>query len=196
MLETLNAWDKEAIIFINSLHVDWLDPVIYYVTMTEFWIPLYLFMLFLIFRDHRKQGWIVVAGLVLCVLLTDRITAGLMKPYFERLRPTHNPELDGVLHLVKGYRGGLYGFASSHAANTFGVALFLFMLMRDKYRWIWLMFVWAAIMCYTRMYLGVHYPGDILTGTLVGLLSGFAAFRFYEWLKRRYGTQPESQFTS
>ncbi len=187
MLETLDSWDKQAIVFINSFHADWLDPVVYYVTITEFWIPLYLLLLYLVFRDHRKQGWLVLVGIVVCILLTDRITSGLMKPYFERLRPSRNPELEGMLHLVNGYTGGHYGFASSHAANTMGIALFMFLLMRETYRWIWLMFVWAALMCYTRLYLGVHYPGDILAGIFVGLLSGFAAFRLYKWLKRRYG---------
>lgn len=187
MLETLDNWDKQAIVFINSFHADWLDPIVYYVTMTEFWIPLYLYLMYLIFRDHGKRGWLVMAGIVLCIVLTDRITSGLMKPYFERLRPSNNPAL--TLHLVYGYRGGMYGFASSHAANTMGIAIFVFLLMRQTYRYSWLMFAWAAIMCYTRLYLGVHYPGDILAGTLVGLTAGLVAFRFYRWLVDRYGAK-------
>lgn len=197
MLDRLVNWDKQALVFFNGFHADWLDPVIYYLTMTEFWIPLYVFLLFLIFRDHKKQGWLVVVGIALCILLTDRITAGLMKPYFERLRPSHDPSLEGMLHHVKNYRGGLYGFASSHAANTVGIALFVFLLMRNHYRLIWLMFVWAGLMCYTRIYLGVHFPGDILVGAIVGLLSGYAAFRFYKWLISRFGkTGPAAATTS
>lgn len=187
MLETLDSWDKQAIVFLNSFHADWLDPIMYYVTMTEFWIPLFFFLIYLIFRDHRKQGWLVMAGIVLCILLTDRITSGFMKPYFARLRPSNEPSL--TLHLVNGYHGGHYGFASSHAANTMGVALFTFLLMRRRYKFMWLMFAWAALMCYTRIYLGVHYPGDILAGTAVGLICGYIAFRFYRWLVERFGTK-------
>lgn len=190
MLEQLISWDKKAILFLNGLHADWLDPIMYYATMTEFWIPLYVFLLYLIFRQHGKQGWLAVAGIALCILLTDRITSGVMKPYFERLRPSHEPTLEGMLHFVYDYRGGLYGFASSHAANTTGIALFLFLLMRDRYRYIGWIFAWAALMCYTRIYLGVHYPGDILTGMVVGLLGGLVAFRGYQWLRKRLDKKP------
>jgi undecaprenyl-diphosphatase len=187
MLEQLDTWDRQAIIFLNGFHADALDQVVYYVTKTEFWFPLYAWLLFLIFRDYKKQGWFVLAGAAVCILLADRITAGLMKPFFERLRPSHDPELEGILHLVNGYRGGLYGFASSHAANTMAISLYLVMLFRHRYRYIVWMFGWAGLMCYTRIYLGVHYPGDILTGIVVGLLCGFAAFRFHQWLTKRYG---------
>lgn len=196
MLEQLDAWDKQAIVFLNGFHADALDPVVYYLTKTEFWTPLYIFLIYLVFRNYKMEGWFVMAGATVCILLADRITAGLMKPFFERLRPSHNPELEGMLHLVNGYRGGLYGFASSHAANTTSVALFLFLLFRNRYRYIGWMFAWAALMCYTRIYLGVHYPGDILTGILVGLLSGLAAFRFYQWLKKRFGSSPQKTETT
>jgi undecaprenyl-diphosphatase len=188
MLEQLKDWDQQLLLFLNGLHADILDPVAFYLTKTEFWVPLYAFLLFLIFRDHKKQGWFIMAGVVVCLFLTDRITSGLMKPFFERLRPSHEPSLEGVLHLVNNYRGGLYGFASSHAANTTGIALFIFLLMRGTYRWAWMMFLWAGIMSYTRIYLGVHYPGDILVGMLLGLACGYAAFRLQRWLRKRYGT--------
>ena len=185
MLDKLDAWDRQVLIFLNQLHADALDPVVFYLTKTEVWIPLYIILLYLIFRDHKKRGWLVIVGVALCILLTDRITSGLMKPGFERLRPSHNPELEGILHLVNGYRGGLYGFASSHAANTVGIALFVFLLFRKTYSHIWLIFLWAALMSYTRIYLGVHYPGDIIVGAGVGLACGYASFRFYKWLASR-----------
>lgn len=185
MLEQLKEWDRQLLIFLNGQHVDWLDPVAFWVTKTEFWIPLYIFLIYLIFKQHGKEGWLVLAGAALTVLLADQITASIMKPYFARPRPSHEPALEGLLHIVNDYRGGAYGFASSHAANTSGVALFVFLLFRNVYRWIWVLFLWALIMTYTRIYLGVHYPGDILVGAMVGLLSGYAGFRFQKWFRER-----------
>lgn len=182
MIEQLKVWDEQSLLFFNQFHAAWLDPVIYQVTKTEFWIPLYALLLYLIFRNHKKEGWLILLGIAITILLADRITSGLMKPFFLRLRPTNEPSLEGLLHIVQGYRGGLYGFASSHAANTTGVAFFIFLLFKDKYKWIWTIFIWAFVMSYTRIYLGVHYPGDILVGMLVGIGSGYSGFRFYRWL--------------
>jgi undecaprenyl-diphosphatase len=105
-----------------------------------------------------------------------------MKPYFGRLRPSQEPSLQEWIHLVEGYRGGKFGFASSHAANTFGSATFFFLWFRNIKRWVIWLFVWAAFMTYTRVYLGVHYPGDVLVGALVGIVCGWTAFKFSEWL--------------
>ncbi len=185
MLEQLKAWDEQLLIFLNQFHSPAFDSIAFYLTKTEFWIPLYAYLLYLIFRDQKKEGWFAVAGIVLSIIITDQITAGFMKPYFERLRPSHEPALEGIVHLVNNYRGGLYGFASSHAANTTGIAVLVFLLLRPKYPLAWTIFFWAAIMSYTRIYLGVHYPGDILAGALVGMGAGYLAFRFHLWLKAK-----------
>src|SRR6478736_4351745 len=152
---------------------------------TQFWIPLYLFLIYLIFKNFSTRGWLILAGATLSILLADQITSTLMKPFFARLRPSQEPSLQGIVHLVNDYKGGLYGFASSHAANTFATALFVWLLFRKKYKWIVFVFAWAILMTYTRIYLGVHYPGDILVGGIVGLLSGWAGFCFYQFLDRR-----------
>lgn len=185
MIDQLIEWDKDLLLFLNQFHTPWLDPAVYWITKTEFWIPLYIFLVYLIFRNYKKEGWLIMVGLLLSVLLSDQITASVMKPFFQRLRPSQEPSIQGILHLVNDYHGGLFGFASSHAANTTGVALFIFLLFKETHRWIWLMFVWAFIMTYTRIYLGVHYPGDILVGALVGGLSGYVGFRFSRWLRQR-----------
>ncbi len=189
-METILEIDKDLLIWINSFHADWLDPAMLIITTTAFWTPLYLFFIFLIFKKMEPDAWLAMAGAALTILLADQITASLMKPFFQRLRPSQDPSVQNLLHLVTDfngeiYRGGLYGFASSHAANTFGTATFMWLLFKDRTRWMALAFVWAASMTYTRLYLGVHFPGDILVGATIGVLSGIVGFRFFGWLKRK-----------
>ncbi len=186
MIEQLKKWDEATLLFLNGFHTDALDPIMFVVTRTDFWIPLYLLLTFLIFRNYKKEGWMIMAGIALAVLLADQITSGLMKPLFQRLRPSNEPSLRGLVHIVNEYYGGLYGFASSHAANTTAVALMVYLVLKDFYKMIWLVFGWTFIMCYTRIYLGVHYPGDILVGAIVGLFAGFAGYKFYLFLKSKF----------
>lgn len=187
MLETLIELDKELLLFLNSFHTPWLDPIMFWITKTLFWLPLYLFLLFLVIKNFKKDAWIVLIGIAITILLADQITSGFMKPFFARLRPSREPSLQGLVHLVNGYTGGKYGFASSHAANTFATALFFWLLFKDRYRWVWILFVWAVVMTYTRIYLGAHYPGDILVGLLIGLGAAWTGFKIQQkiWNKRK-----------
>lgn len=189
MIEELLEWDKRALIFLNGLHTQGLDPVMLTITKTFFWTPLYLFFIFLIFKTWKKEGWMFLLGAIVTIVLSDQITSSLMKPFFERLRPSHDPTIQNLLHLVNDYRGSLYGFASSHAANTFGIAMFMWLAFRGIYRWIFLVFIWAALMTYTRIYLGVHFPGDILVGALVGMISGWLGFRISLYIKNKKAPQ-------
>lgn len=194
MIEKLIEWDKKLLLFFNSFRVSWLDPVVLVVTETFFWLPLYLFLLYTVVKTFRKKSWIPLLGITATIVLTDRITSGFMKPYFQRLRPSREPSLDGLVQLAQSasgeiYTGGLYGFASSHAANTFGTAMFFWLLFRNTKPWIAWLFPWAIVMTYTRLYLGVHYPGDILVGGLLGLLCGWISYRLYlfvrAWTEKR-----------
>jgi undecaprenyl-diphosphatase len=186
MIEQLLEYDRELFLYLNGLHTPWLDPVMLFISETLVWLPLYIYLLYLIFKDHSKEGWLVLVGLALTIVLADQVTSTLMKPYFARLRPSREPSLETLVHIVEGYRGGKFGFASSHAANTFGTATFLFLLLGKKRKWIIGLFLWAALVTYSRIYLGVHYPGDILAGALVGMLAGLAGFKLYRWLKKLY----------
>jgi undecaprenyl-diphosphatase len=189
-MDTILELDKDLLIWINSFHADWLDPIMLIITKTAFWTPLYLLFIFLIFKKLDKDAWFAMAGAGLTILLADGITAQIMKPFFERLRPSQDPSVQNLLHLVTKsdgeiYRGGLYGFASSHAANTFGISMFMWLLFKDRTRWIGLAFIWAACMTYTRLYLGVHFPGDILVGAMVGMLGGIAGHKLFKWFQNR-----------
>jgi undecaprenyl-diphosphatase len=185
-MDFLLELDRDAFLFLNSLNTSWLDVVMPWITRTESWIPLYVFLIYLVIKDYRKNSWAVLLGVALTIVLADQVTGHLMKPYFERLRPSHDPSLAGLVHIVDGYRGGSYGFASGHAANTFGVATFVVVAL-SGHRWVRWLFLWAALMTYSRIYLGVHYPGDIIVGAMVGIIAALIMLSVTLYLLRRFG---------
>jgi undecaprenyl-diphosphatase len=184
MIEFLIKMDQEIFLALNGFHAPWLDPIMFFISKTWVWVPLYAVLVWFIFKDHGRDGWLILLGITLTIVLADQITTTFMKPFFSRLRPSHEPLLESLVHIVNGYKGSQFGFASSHAANTFGAATFMFLLFGKTHRWVAFLFAWAALVTYSRIYLGVHYPGDIVAGALVGMLSALAGFKFYRWLKR------------
>lgn len=182
--------DKRLLLFLNGWHNPFLDSAMLLLTETFVWAPFFAIMIFLLIKTYAKSSIWIFLGITLTILLCDQITSGFMKPFFARLRPSHEPSLEGIVHLVNNYRGGLYGFASSHAANTFGVAVFIWLCLKKYYRWIWLAFFWALLMTYTRVYLGVHYPSDILVGAIIGMLVGWLSFEASFYLLNKNKKKP------
>lgn len=145
------------------------------------WLPLYVAILYVLIREHTfRQFIIIVGGLLLAVVIADQVASTIFKPLVCRFRPTHDPSIMDIVDIVNGYRGGRYGFFSSHASNTFAIATYLSLLFRNRTTTITLYF-WATLNCWTRLYLGVHFTGDIFTGIAFGLAVGYV---FHLLLKR------------
>lgn len=172
MLDQLITLDQELLLTLNGSDSLFMDSLMWTLTQTSTWVPLLAGIIYILFKNQRPDicvGIIITA--ILLVLFTDQFSSGLCKPYFHRLRPTHTPKLAMLVDVVNGYRGGLYGFFSSHAANTFGAAAFFTIIFRHSPTAL-LLFCWAMLSSYTRIYLGVHFPLDIICGALFGLFSG------------------------
>lgn len=178
MLETIIEWDKAWLLAINGCNSSFFDHLMYLISDKYVWIPLYLSMIFLLIRSKRYDAVYGILAVALTILLADQFASGFCKPFFERLRPTHDPSMLPFLHIVKGYTCGLYGFCSSHASNTWGIAVLTALLFKNRTYTI-VVATWAALNCYSRMYLGVHYPLDILCGGLSGALFGWIAYRLF-----------------
>lgn len=185
MIEKVKYWDEQLFLYLNSQHMDWLDPIMNMLTEKLFWLPLYAFFLFLIIKHFKKGSIWIVAGVGLAILMADQSTSGFMKPFFERLRPCHDPRFEGMVFNYGGC-GGMYGFASSHAANSFALAIYLNLIFFKKLKGFGWMFLWAAVISFTRIYVGVHYPLDVIIGGLVGLVSGWLAWFVLKKLRKRY----------
>ena len=183
MIERLKGWDEQLFIWLNSFHADWLDPIVFQLTQTVTWIPFYAILIYLIYRADHKGIWWVLGGAALTILISDQVTSGFMKPFFERLRPCHDERWEGIIHNYERC-GGLFGFVSSHAANTFGIATFLNLKLKDKIPSLKWLYLWAFIISYTRIYLGVHYPFDIVLGACIGVVTGFFTWFLIVFVKR------------
>lgn len=154
----------------------------YWVSNKFIWIPLYLFFFYLAYKQVGKRIWMVVLAALLLILLSDQISVHAFKNVFHRLRPCHNLLLQSKIHLLNGYCGGAYGFVSSHAANTFALAMFLSLFFRGKINYFGtLIFGWAALVAYSRIYSGVHYPADVTIGAIVGMGIGIVVFKIYSF---------------
>jgi len=174
MLEHL---DQQLFLFLNSFHSTFMDPVMYAISGKLIWVPLYLGILIYLGITYKRRFLIIIIFIILAATLADQSSV-LVKNLVQRLRPCHEPALTGLVHLVKGECGGIYSFVSSHATNSFDVALLSLLFIKKRWYSISIV-IWAMVLGYSRIYLGVHYPADVLCGSILGSFIGWGMYQLY-----------------
>lgn len=186
MLQNLGRLDQELFLWLNGKHNAFFDVVMYWASNQFIWIPFYLWLAVYLFRKLGKIVYCYYFCIALLITASDQLSSHLIKNWVRRPRPSHVPEISPMIHLSAAGPGGLYGFVSSHASNSFALAIFLVLTLPPAYRWLkYGMVGWAGLVAYSRIYNGVHYPGDVLGGMLLGTLLAFLFSRVFFNLSAR-----------
>ena len=187
MFDFFTDIDTQLFLFLNSLHIPYFDCFMKIFSGKFIWAPMYASILYILFRRYQwKAVSCFTIAICLVILCTDQLCASIIRPIFERLRPSNidNP-ISSLVHIVDGYRGGKYGFPSCHAANSFALAAFLIPLF-SKRRFTIFILSWATLNAYSRIYLGVHYPGDLIVGGLIGACIGLIWYYIAKKVVKKY----------
>ncbi len=187
MLDQLIQYDKELFLFLNNLGTTTWDGFWMFYTTKINWVPFYAVLLYLMYKNLNKKAFIInILVIVLMITFTDQIT-NVFKHGFQRLRPCYTEDLQGLMRLVKSSCGGRHSYFSGHASNSMAVAVYSGLLLRNKYKYlVFILLFWAALMAYSRVYIGVHFPLDIVSGMLFGAVSGFIFYELITYLKIKF----------
>lgn len=188
MLKEIVKWDRETFLYLNSLGTETWDGFWLFMTDSISSVPLYIVLLILTYRTLGfKKTLVVIVAIALLITVTDQLS-NFFKYGVQRLRPCHDPEISELMRLVKSYCGGKFAYFSAHAANSFAIASFFSCLFVKKYRIVAILLgVWACLVAYSRVYIGVHFPLDIITGMLVGSFFGWLFFRLHIFAQSKIG---------
>lgn len=178
MLERILQWDRETLIYLNSLGIEEYD--LFWSTLTNIytWIPLFLFFFLLVFWKYPRKEAIYITLTIISLIAFILVATDLTKGFFERLRPNNNTEINSIIRVLK--NPSSFSFFSGHAASSFSITTLMVLFLRKKIRWCWIFYVWPLLFALSRIYIGVHYPVDIIVGAIVGLLTAFAFFNLYK----------------
>lgn len=192
IIEQLIHLDKSLFLSLNGRGAPQLDSLMVFVSGKLEWIPLYAVLLYFVFKQYKTKGFYILFFVVLLIVASDQISVNLFKNVFERFRPCHDPTLEGLVYIVDNRCGGKFGFVSSHATNTFALATFIGLILKNR-SWLFGLLIWATVVSYSRVYLGVHFPLDVLCGALLGVLIAYLDYSFMNWIDKRFNFGINSQ---
>jgi undecaprenyl-diphosphatase len=186
VIEQIKDIDTSLFLFLNGLHNHFFDVLMYCIAGKYTWIPFYALLLFFVYKKFKSRTWYILIAVTILIWMSDQLSVHLFKEVFQRYRPCHNLIIQQQVHVV-GNCGGTYGFISSHASNTFALAIFLSLIFRQSARKLfYVLVVWASIVSYSRIYLGVHYPADVAVGALFGSLLGILIYLIYTYVMDKF----------